>query len=44
MNFQSYSSLNGPLYCENTILKIANFINCKKNALFVRNTLKKVKQ
>ena len=39
-NFQSSDSPTGPLYQENKVLKIADFINYK-NALFVKNTLKK---
>ena len=42
INFQSSNSLTGPLYQEIKVLKIADFINCK-NALFVRNTLKREK-
>ena len=40
INFQSSDSPTGPLYQENKVLKIADFINYK-NALFVRNTLKR---
>ena len=40
INFQSSGSPTGPLYQENKVLKIADFINYK-NALFVRNTLKR---
>ena len=40
INFQSSDSQTGPLYQENKVLKIADFINYK-NALFVRNTLKR---
>ena len=40
INFQSSDSPTGPLYQRNKVLKIADFINYK-NALFVRNTLKK---
>ena len=38
--FQSSDSPTGPLYQRNKVLKIADFINYK-NALFIRNTLKK---
>ena len=40
INFQSSDSPTGPLYQENKVLKIADFINYK-NALFIRNTLKR---
>ena len=40
INFQSSDSPTGPLYQENKVLKISDFINYK-NALFVRNTLKR---
>ena len=40
INFQSSDSSTGPLYQRNKVLKIADFISYK-NALFVRNTLKK---
>ena len=40
INFQSSDSPTGPLYQRNKVLKIADFISYK-NALFVRNTLKK---
>ena len=40
INFQSCDSPTVPLYQENRVLKIADFINYK-NALFVRNTLKR---
>ena len=40
INFQSSDSPTGPLYQENKVLKIADSINYK-NALFVRNTLKR---
>ena len=40
INFQSSDSPTGPLYQENKVLKIADFINYK-NVLFVRNTLKR---
>ena len=40
IKFQSSNSPTRPLYKENKVLKIANFINYK-NALFVRNTLKR---
>ena len=40
INFQSSDSPTGPLYQENKVLKIADFIKYK-NALFVRNTLKR---
>ena len=42
INFQSSDSPTGPLYQRNKVLKIADFISYK-NALFVRNTLKKEK-
>ena len=42
INFQSSDSPTGPLYQENKVLKISDFINYK-NALFVRNTLKREK-
>ena len=40
INFQSSDSPTGPVYKGNKVLKITDFINYK-NALFVRNTLKK---
>ena len=40
INFQSSDSPTGPLYQRNKVLKIADFISYK-NALFVRNTLRK---
>ena len=40
INFQSSDSPTGPLYQENKVLKISDFINYK-NALFIRNTLKR---
>ena len=40
INFQSSDLPTGPLYQRNKVLKIADFISYK-NALFVRNTLKK---
>ena len=40
INFQSSDSPTGPFYQENKVQKIADFINYK-NALFVRNTLKR---
>ena len=40
INFLSSDSPTGPLYQENKVLKIADFINYK-NALFIRNTLKR---
>ena len=40
INCLSSDSPTGPLYQENKVLKIADFINYK-NALFVRNTLKR---
>ena len=40
INFQSSDSPTDPLYQEDKVLKIADFINYK-NALFVRNTLKR---
>ena len=40
INFQISDLPTGPLYQGNKVLKIADFINYK-NALFVRNALKK---
>ena len=40
INFQSSDSPTGPLYQRNKVLKITDFISYK-NALFIRNTLKK---
>ena len=40
INFHQSDSPTRPLYQENKVLKIADFINYK-NALFVRNTLKR---
>ena len=40
INFQSSGLPTGPLYQENKVLNIVDFINYK-NVLFVRNTLKK---
>ena len=40
INFQSSDSPTGPLYQENKVLKISDFINYK-NALFIRNTLQR---